>query len=95
MAKKMTDKDNVRVDFDRLIIKNLWDETLYSGLGLVWLVLKETTDRLRLFVEKVGSNPEDGKEAFVKDLAKARLADKKIAKLLQNLWNADRKLSMK
>ena len=46
-AKKATGKDNVRVDFDKLIIKKFWNETLYQGLDLSGLVIKEDVNKLR------------------------------------------------
>jgi len=85
-ARKMTGIDNVRVDIDKLIVRKSWDETIYRGLKLSKLVLDEDKKKLRRFIDNIGST-NDGDKAFIRDLGAARLADEKIDRLLQDLWN--------
>lgn len=87
-AKKITGQEEVRIDFENLLVKNSSNDQMLQTLKITWEVLNEKTKKLDGIVNSIGHDAK-GYEAFIRDLGAARLADKKIDDLLHDLWNAD------
>lgn len=87
-AKKITGQEEVRIDFENLLVKNSSNDQMLQTLQTTWEVLNEKAEKLDEIVNSISHNAESHK-AFIRDLGAARLADKKIDDLLHDLWEAD------
>ena len=87
-AKKITGQEEVRIDFENLLVKNSYNDQMLQTLEITWEVLNEKIEKLDKIVNSIGHDAE-GYKAFTRDIGAARLADKKIDDLLYDLWNAD------